>query len=39
MVNPDIEYSEVEQSNKEIWLIAKEKISEIMGLIGKDYNV
>ena len=39
MVNPDIEYSEVEQSNKEIWIIAKEKISEIMGLIGKDYNV
>ena len=39
MVNPDIEYSEVEQSNKEIWIIAKEKISEIMGLIGKNYNV
>ena len=39
MVNPDIEYSEIELANKEIWIIAKDKISEIMSEIGKEYNV
>lgn len=39
MVNPEIEYSEIELSNGEKWVIAKEKISEIMAFLEKGYTL
>ncbi|MFQ5531739.1 MAG: isoleucine--tRNA ligase, partial [Candidatus Nanoarchaeia archaeon] len=39
MVHPDFEYSEVELSNKDILIVAKEKIKEIMGAMGVSYKI
>ncbi len=39
MVNPDIEYVEAELSNGEIWIIAKEKVSELMSAIQTGYTI
>ncbi len=39
MVNPNFDYSEVEQSNKEIWIIAKEKIKDLMSYTEKEYEI
>ena len=39
MVNPEIEYSEIEQSNQETWIIAKEKVSELMSAMERGYTI
>ncbi len=39
MVNPEIEYSEIELSNGETWIIASEKIAELMKTLEAGYRV
>ncbi len=39
MVNPDFDYSEVELDNGERWIIAKEKVGELMSKIWAKYKV
>ncbi len=39
MVNPDFEYSEIELSNGETWVIAKEKVQELMSAIKSGYTL
>ena len=39
MANPEIEYSEIEISNGERWIIAKEKVSELMASIETGYTL
>ncbi len=38
MVNPDFDYAEIELSNKETWIVAKEKVQELMSAIGAGYT-
>ncbi len=37
MVNPNFNYSEIKLSNGEIWILAKEKVQELMSAIGAEY--
>ncbi len=39
MVNPDFDYAEIELSNREKWIIAKELIPKIMGELGIGYTL
>jgi isoleucyl-tRNA synthetase len=39
MVHPDFEYAEVRLSNNEIWIIAKERVEELMGAIEAGFSV
>jgi isoleucyl-tRNA synthetase len=39
MVNPDLEYSEIEIDGRENWIIAKEKVQELIQTLEKKYVV
>ncbi|MEK6910210.1 MAG: isoleucine--tRNA ligase [Nanoarchaeota archaeon] len=39
MVNPDVNYQEIETSNGEKWIIAKDLVSKLMGEIGFGFTV
>ena len=39
MVNPNVDYQEVEVSNGEKWIIAKELVGKVMGMMERGYTV